>query len=234
MKEYQTGLILVHGIQGSPRQFEFLLKTLPDSVYTQNILLPGHGASVREFRKSGRRPWLAAVRRATQEAQAHCEKLFFVGHSMGCLLGLTVASELPGCYAGMLLLCCPFSIHPTLRYIKNGYLAAKTKGNSADPLIHALWASNSVKADHPWDYLTCAHPYMELLRLIRETRSLPATNAQMQFFFAKQDEIVGGRAIKIAKEKYDSEIALLKDCSHGWFTDEAKAEIADCLSNMIG
>ena len=110
-----VGVLFVHGIQGSPSQLDFLISRLPHSVTVCNVLLPGHGTTIREFRNSSSSQWLPAVRDAAQKMKSQCERLYFVGHSMGCLLGLLIENELPGVFSGMLLLCCPFFVQPTLR-----------------------------------------------------------------------------------------------------------------------
>ena len=88
-----VGVLFVHGIQGSPSQFDFLISRLRDSVTVCNVLLPGHGTTIREFRNSSSSPWLPAVRDAAQKMKSQCERLYFVGHSMGCLLGLLIEND---------------------------------------------------------------------------------------------------------------------------------------------
>ncbi|MBR6862654.1 MAG: alpha/beta hydrolase [Acidaminococcaceae bacterium] len=101
-----SGFLFVHGIQGHPRQFQFLIDRLPEGTPYRNVLLPGHGADVKAFRRSGREAWQAAVREAAGELRGQCGQLVFVGHSMGCLLGLLSEQAAPGTFSDMLLLCC--------------------------------------------------------------------------------------------------------------------------------
>ena len=41
----KTGILFVHGIQGSPAQFRFLIERLPEDIRVRNLLLSGHGAA---------------------------------------------------------------------------------------------------------------------------------------------------------------------------------------------
>ncbi len=164
------GFLFVHGIQGSPAQFQFLIERLPEDVRVRNLLLPGHGADVKAFRRSGREQWLAAVRQAAGELRGQCDRLIFVGHSMGCLLGLETERECPGTFAGMVLLCCPFHIRPTARYLRHSLSAVLPARETGDAFARAAREANSVTAAHPVQYLTCMHPYLELLRLMRTVK----------------------------------------------------------------
>ena len=91
-----VGVLFVHGIQGSPSQFDFLISRLPDSVTVCNVLLPGHGTTIREFRNSSSSQWLPAVRDAAQKMKSQCERLYFVGHSMGGNSVVNAAARMGG------------------------------------------------------------------------------------------------------------------------------------------
>ena len=71
----RTTFLLIHGIQGHPRQFQFLIDRLPEGTPYRNLLLPGHGADVKVFRCSRQEEWLAAVREAAVELRGQCDAL---------------------------------------------------------------------------------------------------------------------------------------------------------------
>ena len=101
----QTGVLMVHGIQGSPKQFSFLAQSLPENVMTNCLLLPGHGEGVAQFKHSGQESWLSALVNAAKDMRQKCRRLVFVGHSMGCLLGLIAEKKNPGLFDHLILLC---------------------------------------------------------------------------------------------------------------------------------
>ena len=198
--------LFVHGIQGHPRQFQFLIDRLPEGTSYRNVLLPGHGADVKAFRRSGREAWLAAVREAAGELRGQCDRLVFVGHSMGCLLGLLTKQAAPGTFSDMLLLCCPFRIRLTYRYLRNNLLAPRLVKPTDDPFVQAARQANSVTAAHRAQYLTCVHPYLELLRLMREVRKDCAPPVcKPTFVFSEKDEIVSPRSVPFARERFGAE-----------------------------
>ena len=144
---------MVHGIQGRPEQFRFLTETLPGDTLINCLLLPGHGAGVKQFRHSDQGIWLSAVIDAATDMRLKCDNIIFVGHSMGCLLGLIAEQNNPGLFSSMILLCCPFSIRLTFRYMKNNILSFQKE--PTDPFVLATKEANSVSAKTPLAYISC-------------------------------------------------------------------------------
>ncbi len=229
-----SGFLFVHGIQGHPRQFQFLIDRLPEGTPYRNVLLPGHGADVKAFRRSGREAWQAAVREAAGELRGQCGQLVFVGHSMGCLLGLLSEQAAPGTFSDMLLLCCPFRIRPTYRYFRNNLLTSRPVKPTDDPFVQAAREANGVTAAHPAQYLACAHQYLELLRLMREVRKDCAPPAcRITFVFSEKDEIVSPHSVRYARERFGAEPVILPGCGHNWFSIEGKEKIGHKVKLVI-
>ncbi len=91
----------------------------------------------------------------------------------------------------MVLLCCPFRIRPTARYFQSSLLASRPERETDDDFVQAAREANSVTAAHPAQYLTCVHPYLELLRLMRTVRKHgTAPVCTVRFLFSQRDEIV--------------------------------------------
>lgn len=233
MKPYQTGILFVHGIQGNPQQFHFLIDRMPRSVLVRNVLLPGHGAATKEFRKAKAAQWLQAVKEACVDLTSRCEHIVFVGHSMGCLLGLLTEQE-QRAFSGMLLICCPFYLRPTLRYFRNSLFAAFKTGDITDPFLKAAREANSVSAKHAFSYLLCIRPYLELLKIIHETKccrlNIPP---QTVFCYSSKDEIVGKKSILYVQNQLSANTEVLIRCGHNYFTSEAQARMVSLLLNMV-
>ncbi|MBR0235314.1 MAG: alpha/beta hydrolase [Clostridia bacterium] len=225
----KVGVLMVHGIQGRPEQFRFLTETLPGDTLINCLLLPGHGAGVKQFRHSDQGIWLSAVIDAATDMRLKCDNIIFVGHSMGCLLGLIAEQNNPGLFSSMILLCCPFSIRLTFRYMKNNILSFQKE--PTDPFVLATKEANSVSAKTPLAYISCLHPYMELLRMIRRVRRMKLPYVHAKYFFADRDEIVSPRSASIAKENGADIVHLLPNCGHHYFSAEAKKEIIEALQN---
>lgn len=233
MTTASTAVLFVHGIQGQPKQFQFLIDALPPEVQVRAPMLPGHGASAKEFHASGRKEWLAAVRRETKKLRAEGKRVIYVGHSMGCLLGLKVSKELGNPYAGMLLLCCPF--YPIISGgLRNGLRFIFQKQGRESQQVRVSRAANSVPVNGLPDVLRLAHPYAELLRLIGEVRQMePKSPAHVRFRFASADQAVKARSVPYAGKWPGADICVMADCTHNCFSEQAKRELQKDLFELL-
>src|SRR5262249_61984695 len=78
---------------------------------TKNLLLPGHGTSVRDFANHGWADWFGAVEAEVQQAMDCGEGVILIGHSMGASVSLTLADCERG-VLGVAALCPPLTQHP--------------------------------------------------------------------------------------------------------------------------
>lgn len=227
--ENNIAVLFVHGIQGQPEQFRFLMESLPREVEIRAPLLPGHGRSAKEFRRSGRKQWLAAVQKETEALLARGFRVVYVGHSMGCLLGLRVSQMLEHPYGGMLLLCCPFRI--LLRDRHRGVLVDET---GHDLRTKAALAGNSVPIRGLRELPALLHPYWELLRLMGQVRRQePRGPENLRFFFSDCDEVVSLRSVKWAKRWPGARVQILQGCGHCYFPEESRAQLIDALNSEL-
>ena len=228
----KTMVVCVHGIQGSPHQFDWLVHTLPEDVDYACVLLPGHGGDVRDFRKCGAADWEKHVRMLCREYRKRYDRLVYAGHSMGCLLGICAAGS--GIrFDGMLLAACPLALKPTLKYFIHNYRAAA--GKQADnPYVETVRQANSVQASSPWQYLFCIRPYMGLFRLMRKARRcIPDLHMPLILLHSEGDEIVSKRSLRFFRGMPDIKADTLPGCGHFRYSPEARAQIAAELQSMI-
>ncbi len=231
-RQSDTAILFVHGIQGTPKRFEFMTRALDAGTAYENIWLPGHGGNMRDFGKSRAADWLDGAKRAADGLLSTHEKLVFVGHSMGGLLGLELARE-GYAFHGMLLLCCPFAVRMSRKYIKQNLRAAFSKPDTDDEFVRAAREMNGVKAGHLYEYLFGAKPYIELFGLMRAARSsvFPMKNAI--FFYSELDEIVSPRSQQIAARDYKADVRMLEACGHNCFTASAQDRLIQALRWLI-
>jgi carboxylesterase len=106
--------LLMHGFNGEPVDMWELEGRLRELDYApKNLLLPGHGTSMRDFAAHGWSDWLGHVRDETRWALARGERVVLVGHSMGAAVGLAVAAAEPR-VSGVVALCPPLRLSPTM------------------------------------------------------------------------------------------------------------------------
>lgn len=107
------GVLLVHGLNGSRRDFAELELALQDSgMLTNNMLLPGHGTHIRELLSLGWQDWADAVLAELNAFKQRCDVVFIVGHSLGGSLALHIAAHEE--VAGIVIMCAPLHMHPLI------------------------------------------------------------------------------------------------------------------------
>jgi carboxylesterase len=89
-----TGVLLLHGFGGTPREMSRVgryLHARNTTVYAP--LLPGHGTSLAEINKCTWHDWTAATQTAFLQLKETCNNVFIAGFSMGSFLALWQAIQ---------------------------------------------------------------------------------------------------------------------------------------------
>ncbi len=228
-----TAILFVHGIQGSPCQFHFLTDALPENVSYCNLLLPGHGGDHLSFRHSGFDEWQNAVTSAARYLKSRYKKVYYVGHSMGCLLGLRSVYRDGVNYDGMMLIACPMKLHFTFCYLKHNWLTVFIR-NSNNVFLQASVEANSITAKYPWQYFSCVHPYIELMKLIKLVRSeFGDTGCRVIAMHMEKDEIVSRRSLDMLKFVENCDKFVYSGCGHNYFRQIAGEDIIRRLKELI-
>ena len=90
-----TGVLLLHGLTGSPAEMRLLGEALSKEGFTVlAVRLPGHGTIPEDLERATAGDWLAAAMDgyAILASDNRIEKIAVVGHSMGALLALRLAA----------------------------------------------------------------------------------------------------------------------------------------------
>lgn len=86
-----TAILFVHGILGTPEHFAPFLPLVPPDWSIYNVLLKGHGGSVKDFSEASMGEWKQQVHDAYQALRAVHQKVVIVAHSMGTLFAVQAA-----------------------------------------------------------------------------------------------------------------------------------------------
>ena len=98
-----TGVLLIHGLGGTPVEMRSVAKGLNRAGYTVHCCqLAGHCGTETELRLSTLEQWSASVD-AGLEALAQCDTVLAGGLSMGALMALDLAHRQPDRVSGLLL-----------------------------------------------------------------------------------------------------------------------------------
>jgi carboxylesterase len=105
------GVLLVHGLTGTPTEMKFVGKGLARAGFTAyGMQLAGHCGSEEDLLATGWQDWFASVEMAYTTLAERCRRVFVAGLSMGAVLALRLAAQCPGELAGVSL------YSTTLRY----------------------------------------------------------------------------------------------------------------------
>jgi carboxylesterase len=105
------GVLLIHGLSGTPTEMKFVGKGLSRAGYTvYGMQLTGHCGTEADLLKTGWHDWVASVDKAYEWLRQRVATVYAGGLSMGALLSLDLAARNPGGVAGLAL------YSPTLWY----------------------------------------------------------------------------------------------------------------------
>jgi carboxylesterase len=88
----QVGVLLIHGLCGTPAEMRFIAMGLGRAGYTVHCpQLAGHGGSREDVIKTGWRDWYRSVEDALDEIRKECDIVIVGGLCLGGILGLHLA-----------------------------------------------------------------------------------------------------------------------------------------------
>ena len=106
----RTGILLIHGLGGTPIEMRFIAIGLARAGYTVSCpQLAGHCGSADDLKATNWRDWYASVEAAHEKLCEECETVIVGGLSMGAVLALHLAAQRPQRVQGLALFA------PTLR-----------------------------------------------------------------------------------------------------------------------
>lgn len=89
-----NGCLLVHGLTSSPGVMNPVRDVLAKAGYlVEAPLLAGHGGTVGDVANSTWQDWYKSLRSAYEKLRHDADKVYYVGLSMGALLGLKLAAD---------------------------------------------------------------------------------------------------------------------------------------------
>lgn len=98
------GVLLIHGLTGTPTEMKYVGKGLARAGFTAfGMQLAGHCGTEPDLLATGWRDWAASVEMAYTVLAGRCRRVFVAGLSMGAVLALHLAAQIPGRLAGLAL-----------------------------------------------------------------------------------------------------------------------------------
>lgn len=229
-----TAVLLIHGIVSSPRCFDWLIPWIPDEYSVYNILLDGHGKTVRDFSRTSSKKWKADTARWMEYVCSRYEKVVVIGHSLGTLLSIGEAPNHPQIKA-MLLLDVPLKVHILPRMI---WLSLKSVTVGLDPNIPLEADLNQCLGIHlsrnVFLYLGWIPRFLELLVLCRQTRlKIPSLTVPCYVFHGLQDELVSLKSARYFQHHPAVKHQLLPHAGHFHRTPEDAQKVRAAMESIF-
>ena len=212
-----TAVLMIHGIMGTPRHFDGFLPLIPENWDVYNILLEGHGKTVRDFNRTSMKKWQAQVQNHFREMSSRYERIFVIAHSLGTLLAMVAARQYPEKVERMIFLAPPLKIF--MRPVMVKYSAKEIFGciDESNPREAAVSRGNSIAPEkRVWQYLGNIPRLLELLWLSRRCRNIPVQVPCLVFLSGK-DELI---PVSSGKFLPGCEKCILPLSGHFYYTPE--------------
>ena len=238
-----TAVMLIHGIVGTPRHFVTqipLVDLIPDNWSVYNVLLDGHGGTIEDFARTSRKKWGRQVRSVFRQLSESHERVILVGHSMGTLFSLQMASENPGKVPAMLLLAVPLWPQYGLRAMNCSLRLAFNRIREDKPReVGIRGACGTTPSAMVWRYVPWVPRFIDLFWEICKTHGiLTGVKARCIVFQSRTDELVCRISAKPLKKLRDLDLTELQESGHFHYSvDEIKLirkKFADMLAMFGG
>ncbi len=231
-----TALLCIHGIVGTPDHFDMLLPLVPETWSVYNVLLDGHGGSVKDFGATAMAKWKAQVGRIFRELCGQYDRVTIAAHSMGTLFAMELAEQRPEKVKFLFLMNVPLYVWLRPSGLLNNLRLTLGLVDEEDPWQTAARAATSVKlTNRLWEYVCWAPRYVELLRLIHRSRDLSQRVTVPCFAFqSSRDELVSNRSAKLLKKCSGVKTVILPDSGHYYYTPDDRKRILDAFEKLCG
>jgi carboxylesterase len=252
----RRGVILVHGLTGTPAEMLLVGKRLHREGFTvHGVQLAGHCGDEADLLATGWRDWYASVEAAALALRPRVDSLFVAGLSMGALLALLLAAERPALVDGVGVLGATFRydgwnipwiarlsfLLPTIKrlgFARGRSFMEEPPYGLRDERIRsqvsgAMLGGDSAAAGlpgNPWHALADLH---QLSRRVRQR--LPNVTAPCLVAHAIDDDIAHVRNAHLvaARVRAPVELLLLADSYHMITLDRERRLVADRLAGFF-
>lgn len=226
----ENAVLFVHGINATPRFFDDFAAQLPPDWSIHNLLLPGHGGTVKDFGAHSAREWEAHVRASIDELRRTHGRIYIVAHSLGTLLSIREAVRDASRIEGMLLLCVPLRIwsRPT------AWLRNISRVLAPERYAEEIRTCYGTEVDwRLWRYIGWIPRYLELFALSADARKkVAALKVPTRVYMAGRDEQVSMRSERCMAEVPSITLHRMPKSSHHRFTPEDRQALLDAMLDM--
>ncbi|MBE7002141.1 MAG: hypothetical protein E7421_05565 [Ruminococcaceae bacterium] len=229
-----TAILFIHGIVGTPNHFNEFVSLVPASFSVYNLLLDGHGRSVKDFSKTSMKKWETQVTSVVEELSFTHERIYIVAHSLGTLLAIDQAiKNNKVCKLFLLAIPLRLSIKPKMPINSLKVFFDKIRWDDYE----ALAARNCYgieKDKNPFHYIGWIPRFLELFKKIRQTRqTVKLLNTTCLVYQSGKDEMVSSRSVKCFENKPNVLVNVLHNSGHYFYSKQDFEFLLTEFNNML-
>lgn len=258
-KRGPAGVLLVHGITGSPTEMKPLIRKLASQGFTVACpQLAGHCSTLRELKATRWTDWYASLERSLEFLLQECDSVHVSGLSMGALLALRLAAQHPDHVRSVATLSAtffydgwnvprfrqrflmPLAIHSPLRYFLSYHEPAPygIKDERLRNLIAAVYEGNSANLPEKYGYSEFPGvTILETTRLIRAVkRDLVDVVAPLLIVHSTEDDMASlenARYLAARAASRQLETFYVDDTYHVLTLDKRKDDVANRVTEFF-
>ena len=197
VQDSNIAVLFIHGIVGTPNHFNEFVSIVPESFSVYNLLLDGHGKSVKDFSNTSMEKWEEQVDSVVQKLCLTHEKIYIVAHSLGTLLAIEQAiKNKKVCKLFLLAIPLCLSLKPKMAINSLKVYFDKIHPNDYEALA-AKKCYGIGKDKNPSHYIGWIPRFVELFSKIRQTRkTVNLLNTTCLVYQSRKDEMVSRRSTK--------------------------------------
>lgn len=233
-KSIIPAILFIHGILGIPDYFASYLPLVPPDWQVCNMLLKGHGGSVRDFSAASMDEWKQQVENALCALLKSHEKVVIAAHSMGTLLAIQQALKKP--VAALFLINVPFKVRIRPELFRISWKVFWGDIRPDDKWTLAAQRAYGIERDpHVLRYLGWIPRYLELFSEIKRTRETAhRLTVPCQVYLSVQDEMVSLKGRKVLEGNPYVTLTILHESGHFYYSPEAQRQLREDFCMLVG
>lgn len=233
--ESNTAILFIHGIYGSPVQFDAISKMLYDKGYSiMAILLSGHGGDADDFTKVNTDDWYSEVKKAVVFLKEKYDRVILTGHSMGGLLALNESLE--NSIDGIILMSVPMNVRVSYGTVRMSARILWGHPENDDDFLESYRHAYSIEDSSLWQNILWLPKMTALLKLIMKTRkNLSKITTPVLIIQSRSDETVRWKSAYILRKKLTcaTELLLLKKSGHSYYHTDEFEQMKDIICAFV-
>jgi carboxylesterase len=231
----KTVILFIHGILGTPCHFADFVKRVPEQISVHNILLDGHGETLREFSKSSVSLWKKTVFLKLSSLSERYENILIVAHSLGTLLAMDAAPHFPNTIKLLFLLAVPLKIALKPPAVSNSLKVMFNRIKPCDKVAMAAKAACSIAlTKNPCEHISSLPRYLELFREARYARSaVPSLSLKTVVFQSGKDEIVSMKSCEYLRKNPNVTVSVMPKSMHYYYDETEYKQMLEHFENTL-